>query len=442
MAEFQYKTRKEQKAMSMKELGEYHCQRRKYEYKKGIPLKGIKPRKYAHPIVVGALKLDRVSSHEKINVLKNRKKPILFACTHSGGSDVERIVEALGTPSYIFFGDPAPMYKDIPVHTLLIIKGSIDVETRDKEDRHIAYERAKELLNKGGNLIIFPEGAWNVFEHLPVMKLYTGTVRMAIEGNADIIPIAVEQYDKEFIIKIGQKIVVNKNMDPKMLNSLLRDILATLKYEIWESQPMVHALPSTGYKIWENTSVYEQTTLQRSYDEIFRNSIVNRRSEYGVLQEVYDTMYKDPNDLTTDDLIVPIQIRLALIKEINHRQQQIDELTEKLHVIIEQSKNFQKGTSEYIEYCKKAQGIVTLIKEKIDRIRKILKYLNEEREKERKSEIQEQEEFDFDNPYYKKEMELQKRINRLYEKKNNLISIRIACNISEQQNHEKRISLN
>ena len=66
----------------------------------------------------------------------------------------------------------------------------------------IAYNRAIELLNNGGNLLIYPEGAWNVTPNEMVMKIFTGTVRMAKETGVDIIPIAVEQYDNVFYLRL------------------------------------------------------------------------------------------------------------------------------------------------------------------------------------------------------------------------------------------------
>jgi len=57
--------------------------------------------------------------------------------------------------------------------------GCICVDTRDRAERKIGYARAVELLGTGTSPLIFPEGAYNVFENLPVMKTFPGAVRMA-----------------------------------------------------------------------------------------------------------------------------------------------------------------------------------------------------------------------------------------------------------------------
>ena len=96
-------------------------------------------------------------------------------------------------------GDPCILYKDIS-GLLLYLNGCIFLETNDKDDRHIAYLRALELLKGGGSLMIFPEGARNGSENLPVMPLFSGTAKMAIETKTKIVPVAIEQYDTRFII--------------------------------------------------------------------------------------------------------------------------------------------------------------------------------------------------------------------------------------------------
>ena len=64
---------------------------------------------------------------------------------------------------------------------------------------------------------------------------------MAEETNAIIVPLAIEQYGKDFIVNIGENIDFSQktdmNLDEK--NQFLRDAMAQLKYEIFESVPSV-----------------------------------------------------------------------------------------------------------------------------------------------------------------------------------------------------------
>jgi len=54
-----------------------------------------------------------------------------------------------------------------------------------RKDMREKYARSVEVINNNVNMLIFPEGAYNVFEHLPIMKIFPGAVRMAKETNSE-----------------------------------------------------------------------------------------------------------------------------------------------------------------------------------------------------------------------------------------------------------------
>lgn len=406
MSEFKYVSRKEKKAMTMEQLAQYHCERRKYEYKNNIPVKGILWRKFAHPLVVGALKLDRILSHQKTTKMNSEKRPTIYVCTHIGGSDVERIIEALNRSGFLFFGDPGPMYKDPATHALAFLKGTVELETKDKEDRHISFDRALEVLTHGGDLMIFPEGAWNPFENLPVMKTYEGAARLGIASRANILPLAIEQYGDEFIFNKGEIIRAYDDMDVKMLNRLIRDTLATLKYEIWQTQPKLHLPLMNNAMTWEGVSVSKKVSLQREYDEIFRQSIIDRRSEYGSLDDVYSTMFIDPNETTADNLIATVQDRLTLLRELKYELQRVDELLVEASGKIENLSAFLFARESFDYFASKVQKIFDTIGDKLTKIEAIIAILKDERDKDLKED-------ELDPLFYSQLCELSKRRNSL-----------------------------
>ena len=148
------------------------------------------------------------------------------------------ILSSIGDHAYLFWGDPHEMYRDVNGF-LLDINGIVVYDTGDKSDRYIGKESCIKWLNRGGNMLIFPEGAWNVTESLPVMPLFSGTTEMAIRSGAEIVPLAIERYGKNYTINIGQNISVSDlQLEQKQqLTDELRDAIATLKWEIWEQQP-------------------------------------------------------------------------------------------------------------------------------------------------------------------------------------------------------------
>lgn len=122
------------------------------------------------------------------------------------------------------------------------MNGVIYFNEREKEDRKSVLNRMVTHLLNGGNLMYFPEGTWNPTPNLPMLPCYWGIVEVAQKGNAIIIPVAAEQYGKRWVINIGKNIDMNqygqeKEEKIKAIN-FLRDILATLKWEIWESEPI------------------------------------------------------------------------------------------------------------------------------------------------------------------------------------------------------------
>lgn len=283
----------EKRKMAIEQLVEYYAEYRIYCFEKGDKLKGIKLRKKIYPLVKLILKLDQILSSEKniiIGDMHNSKTegPHIYACTHIGGNDIQRTFQIINVPAYLMLGDPGILYK-MPIYQGLKMNGVIPLETKNKKDRKIAYNRAIELLNKNGNLLIYPEGAWNVTPNQVVMKIFTGTVRMAMETGADIIPIGVEQYGNVFYFNIGKNYTIDKNTSktPEELTSELRDKLATLKWEIMEQQPVLN-----------------RETIPDNYLQLFQSEIVER-CNYGYgfsLEDAISESFHDKNIISEEEV--------------------------------------------------------------------------------------------------------------------------------------------
>lgn len=262
--------------MPISESEDYYRLLRKYEFDCGKKLKCIRLRETLYPLFVKFVAVDRIIRKQTITVLGNKKRykeQIIYACTHIGGDDCQRVFEAIRRGCWWFIGDPGYLYKDA-AGLLLHLNGCIMLDTGDKEDRHIAYLRGVELLNNGGSLMIYPEGARNGTENLPVMEMFQGTAKMAIETNTKIIPIAIEQYKKRFVINIGNEIFPNNFCSNTDLTQKLRDILATLKWEIREREEL---LP--------------RSSLEYNYRELFIKKFEERIFPYDTLESVERTRY-------------------------------------------------------------------------------------------------------------------------------------------------------
>lgn len=308
MDNFKKKNLLELRRMQLQELEQYYKVLRKYEYDNNVPLKGIKFRQSIHQPLLDIIKVDRMISGEELYVIGDKRektnRPVIYACTHIGGNDIQRTFEAIGNHAYLFLGDPKETYIDA-TGILLELNGVIRLETNDKEDRHIAYERAVELLKAGGDLLIYPEGAWNIIENLLVLKLYKGTVKMANETQADIIPIAIEQYANRFFVNIGKNIRYNPSVSGNIeyMNEMLRDTLATLKWDIWE-------------RIGDST----RTSITNDEIEQFRERIVARCGYGYTIEDVYKTMYHDKSIVEPEDAYIISPKRLLEISEGKYKK--------------------------------------------------------------------------------------------------------------------------
>ena len=242
MEEFNKLNILQKRKMAIEDLVKYYADYRIYCYNNNEKLKGIELRKKIHFLIDLILQIDKLVSKENNIIIGNENKaikdePKIFACTHIGGNDIQRTLQIIKEPAYLMLGDPGILYRKL-IYQGLKLNGVIPLETKNKVDRKVAYNRSIELLNNGGNLLIYPEGAWNVSPNELVMKTFVGTVRMARETGVQIVPIAVEQYGKNFYFNIGKNygIAKNSNKTEKELNNELRDKLVTLKWHILETQ--------------------------------------------------------------------------------------------------------------------------------------------------------------------------------------------------------------
>lgn len=205
------------------------------------PVKGTHIRKKWHPFL---MKLLRIKSkflgltHEIISDKNiDEDKTVIFAVTHIGKCDYEMVVEALGLFAYPFAGDWELMYATIDDY-FLRANGVLYVDTTDKEDRKNSYKFMYKLLKQGTSVIIFPEGIWNLSPNLPTLKLFPGCVQATKECLVPIVPIAIEQVDKHFIINVGEELSFNDMQENEAIHKL-RNVLATLKWQIWEQLPHI-----------------------------------------------------------------------------------------------------------------------------------------------------------------------------------------------------------
>lgn len=268
--------------MPLPDLERYYREYRKERFERGHHPKSIRLREWCYPIFRIFLAVDRKFRKQTITVINlppKEKKQVIFACTHIGENDLENIYEKLGRGCWWFVGDPGFMYRDIS-GLLLYLNGVIFLDTGDTDDRTIAYMRSVDLLKAGGSLMIFPEGARNGSENLLVMPLFSGATKMAVETGTPIIPIAIEQYDKRFVINFGSELYTEDFQSSAEMRQTLRDSMATLKWEIWEQE-----------------GIQLRADIPEDYSEQFIQQFEQRIYPYDTLESVERARYHTKEDI-------------------------------------------------------------------------------------------------------------------------------------------------
>lgn len=206
-----------------------------------LPIKGVDMHRRIHPILMFLLRVkSRLSgltyefvSEKRVDV--KRGKTVVYAITHIGKFDYEMLVEACDIFAYPFAGDWELMYATVDDY-FLRANGVLWVDTSDKEDRQNSFKFMIKALKQGISMLIYPEAIWNLTENLPMMKIFSGAIQAAKECNVPIIPIAIEQRGKHFLLNVGEELDFS-NTEESVAVQMLRDTLATLKWEIWEYLP-------------------------------------------------------------------------------------------------------------------------------------------------------------------------------------------------------------
>ena len=272
---------------------ELYCRNRRYERFKteGAYIYRVKAHSLMHRILIRLLRISRLFEHRKLIIVddkrkKNNKRPIIFASTHIGGADIETAFEAIKTPCWLLLGDPRDIYRNF-TGFLLDLNGVICFDTLHKQDRIIAKERMANLIRKRGNILMYPEGAWNIFPEILVMHLYAGAVRLAIECGALIVPLAILRDKNQYYVSIGEEIdYAGCSVEESVpLTNLLRDIMATMKWNLMEIAPSIN-----------------HENLSDAYYKAFLNEIFADQSTTYSIQDVYDTIFVPNNHVPYEEV--------------------------------------------------------------------------------------------------------------------------------------------
>jgi len=192
--------------------------------------------KLVHPIALQILKRIHGLNVHILNDAPVTDSGVIYMANHSCKWDFPVAASVITKHVYVLVGKQPLFFSDWMGFQ---INGTIWVDRKDKTDRKNCYEKMKQMLFRDNRILIFPEGTWNLTESIPMLPIYRGGVKLAIDTGKPIITIAMEYVDKNCYVMFGEKIYVSLNEDCNEVTTKVRDRFATLRWYIWEQLPFV-----------------------------------------------------------------------------------------------------------------------------------------------------------------------------------------------------------
>ena len=202
--------------------------------------------------------------------LEHTSKGKIFIVNHRQGDDMVFSAKAVGKSGYFVFGNPVLSLESLTNGYGLWAYGMILVERDKKESRKSCYDKMKYVLENGGNVIIFPEGYWNLndngqrdsrhnadnhnSENWLIQDINIGSLRLAQEIGCEIVP-TILHYDE-----VGEMKCYAKR--GKSFNIAKSDDIFEKKDEILEYMTTCY------WDLMKKYSVYNRSEIEPSVGDL------------------------------------------------------------------------------------------------------------------------------------------------------------------------------
>lgn len=211
------------------------------------------------------------------------KRPIIFVCNHGTSFDAPIALGAIKKHTYLLVGKQPLESVDAMFFNL---NGTIFVDRKDKDDMQLSKEAIIELLGKKKNILVYPEGTWNMTDSNLMHEMKWGIIDIAKQSNALIVPLALD-YDYDTRIckyKFGESIDVIQDSLKEGIDKV-RDRMATLRWDLFETR---------------------QTVERKNIDiEKEREKIMHSVEEYPKLDYEYEKSVVFHSQPTPDEVFFP-----------------------------------------------------------------------------------------------------------------------------------------
>lgn len=211
---------------------------RQQAMKQDYPLKWMERGRKRFGVLVTLIKIRLKLCGVKIRKLNTFQRneckgPIIFVPTHIGKFDIEVAFACINEHALLLSGTEERMHGS-PDGMFLEANRVNYVDRGHKEDRKNSVIKMKQDLKHGFNLLWFIEGTWNLSANRLVYPLSYSVIKLALECNADIVPIGLNQVNRTMYVKFGEVFRPDEGKELTESIAELRDALATLKWDIYE----------------------------------------------------------------------------------------------------------------------------------------------------------------------------------------------------------------
>lgn len=200
--------------------------------------------------------------------------PVIFSVNHSNSNDfpvISRLVK-----KHFFIMADYTMQNDFFVDLLNKLNGCIYIDRKSKKSGENAMNQAIDGINKGYNMVIFPETTWNLLESQPILPRKWGDLKIAQKTKRPIIPIILEYNGSNCFVKFGSLRYVNELDNLKVVDSELYDEMTKLKFDIWESQIYNQKYKEISYDEW----LEETIKSYKNFDVEYEMSMIRKSDDY------------------------------------------------------------------------------------------------------------------------------------------------------------------
>ncbi len=232
-----------------------------------------------HPILLPMFRTKVGHAVHYLNPHPDVRGNAIYAVNHATKYDIPYAGIAIKHHAWLVIGKQ-PL--DVLDRLAFWLNGSIWIDRKERNSKIQGTRKMLEVLQAGDNLLIFPEGTWNTEPALPMLPMAWGVIDLAQKTGRPIIPMAEEYYGSDCYIKFGEPMWCRPDGNKSEKIQALRDALATLRWEIWETLPQVYRADLTGRE-WDK-EIVDRVTAYPKLNFAYEQSCVRR--EKGVTNPV------------------------------------------------------------------------------------------------------------------------------------------------------------